>query len=188
MIAASIILIVTYFFPLWSISLQAPQYPEGLGLYIYLDKIDGHKSGDLQSINGLNHYIGMKKILPESITELKIMPYFIAFMILFGLIAALTNNKYLKIAWVVIFIIAGVVGLYDFYMWEYDYGHNLDPKAIIKIPGMSYQPPLIGSKQLLNFNATSLPGIGFYFILISLALTSFSIIKDYKAKKIVAKD
>jgi hypothetical protein len=51
-------------------------------------------------------------------------------------------------------------GLIDFYLWEYDYGHNLDPRAAIKIPGAAFQPPLIGYKQLLNFRAVSLPHIG----------------------------
>ncbi len=48
------------------------------------------------------------------------------------------------------FFVLAAVGLYDFYMWEYDYGHNLNPHAAIKIPGMAYQPPLIGSKMLLT--------------------------------------
>ena len=45
--------------------------------------------------------------------------------------------------------------------------------AIIVIPGMSYQPPLIGSKQLLNFVATAWPGgaaiaLGLAFVLAAL--------------------
>ena len=72
-----------------------------------------------------------------------------------------------------------MVGLIDFWHWEYDYGHNLDAAtAIIKIPGMSYQPPLIGTKQLLNFQAVSLPaaggilaGIAFVLGLVAVILT-----------------
>ena len=48
----------------------------------------------------------------------------------------------------------------DFWKWEYDYGHNLNPNAAIVVPNMSYQPPLIGFKQLLNFGAYSIPDIG----------------------------
>jgi copper chaperone NosL len=187
MLLASGLLIITFFVPLWSIDLNAPQYPEGLGLYIHLSKIEGHKDGDLQSINGLNHYIGMKKIDPASIPELKIIPYFIAFMIISGLVIAFINKKSLKIGWLILFFIAGTIGLYDFYQWEYDYGHNLDPHAIIKIPGMSYQPPLIGAKQLLNFNAASLPGIGFYFVLISIIFVVLSINCQMKYEKSLIK-
>ena len=48
----------------------------------------------------------------------------------------------------------------DFWRWDYNYGHNLNPDAAIIVPGMAYQPPLIGYKQLLNFGAYSIPHIG----------------------------
>lgn len=137
LIVASLILILTFFFPLWYIDLQAPQYPEGIGLEIWINQITGQKPNDLNNINGLNHYIGMKKIVPESISELKIMPYIILFLIIIGLIAALTGKKILVYLWVGLFFILAAIGLYDFYLWEYDYGHNLNPHAAIKIPGGS---------------------------------------------------
>lgn len=46
--------------PLWHIQLEAPQYPEGLGMGIWINRM----SGDLDTINGLNHYIGMMEIHP----------------------------------------------------------------------------------------------------------------------------
>jgi copper chaperone NosL len=120
---------------------------------IWVNKI----SGDLQTINGLNHYIGMKTIEPDSIKELTYMPYIVGFLALAGVLAGLTGKKKLLAAWVILFVIAGIAGGIDFYMWEYDYGTNLNPEAAIKVPGMTYQPPLIGSKQLLNFTAHSYP-------------------------------
>jgi copper chaperone NosL len=54
--------------------------------------------------------------------------------------------------------------LYDFYSWGYDYGHHLDPKAAIQVPGLFYQPPLIGHKTLLNFDAYSYPDTGGWII------------------------
>jgi copper chaperone NosL len=63
--------------------------------------------------------------------------------------------------WAGCFLLLAVAGLVDFYLWAYDYGHNLDIEhAAIKVPGMSYQPPIIGSKKLLNFTAHSWPGMG----------------------------
>jgi len=170
-IAASLILILTFFFPIWYIDLEAPQYPEGIGLQIWLNEITGQKPNDLNNINGLNHYIGMKKINPSDIPELKIMPYIIIFMILFGITAGAIGKRILVYLWIGIFILIGAAGMYDFYKWEYDYGHDLNPHAAIKIPGMSYEPPLIGSEKLLNFNATSLPDIGTWIILLSVAIT-----------------
>ena len=75
------------------------------------------------------------------------------------------------------------VGMYDFYMWEYDYGHNLNPHAAIKIPGMAYQPPLIGSKQLLNFNAISMPHIGTYILFFAAVIAIFALYLDKRIKK-----
>jgi len=180
---AALILILTFFFPLWTIDLNAPQYPEGLGIRIWLDQISGMKPNDLQSINGLNHYIGMKVIDPESIPELKIMPYIITFMIIFGLFNAYMKSRKLIYIWLILFIILGVIGMYDFYMWEYDYGHQLNPDAPIKVPGMTYQPPLIGSKQLLNITAVSLPSTAAIVIFVSIFLNITALYVDTKGKK-----
>ncbi len=187
LLVASIILIVAYFVPIWEISLEAPQYPEGLGLEIWIDNIDGQNPRDLDKVNNLNHYIGMKEIIPESIPELKIMPFLVGFMMLFGLLSAYIGKRYLVFLWTGLFIAIGIVGMVDFYLWEYDYGHNLNPDAAIKIPGMNYQPPLIGSKQLLNFVAVSLPGIGGYVIFGSMLLgliASYLEIKSSKTGKV----
>lgn len=170
MLVASIILIGIYFLPIWNISLEAPQFPEGLGLFINISSIEGHKENDLNSINNLNHYIGMKKIEPDSIPELKIMPFIIAFFIAFGLITSYINKKWLIATWVILLLIISFIGIYDFYLWGYDYGHNLDPKVIIKIPGQSYQPPVFGTKQLLNFTAHSYPAAGGILLGISIVL------------------
>ena len=171
MAISALLLIALYIFPIWSISLEAPQYPEGIGLNIHIDTIEGKEPQDLQNINGLNHYIGMQPIEPDSIPELKIMPYIIGFLIVTGFLIAAFGTRRWVMAWLVLFILLAIAGMVDFYIWEYNYGHNLDPNAAIKVPGMTYQPPLIGSKELLNFNAISLPHIGFYFALASMAIS-----------------
>jgi copper chaperone NosL len=178
-IIASLAMISVFFFPLWQIDLEAPQYPEGLGLRIWVNKI----TGDLQTINGLNHYIGMKTIEPDSIKELTIMPYVIGVLIIFGIITGVTGKRKLLWVWVVLLLGAGIVGGYDFYTWEYDYGHNLNPDAAIKVPGMSYQPPLIGSKQLLNFVAHSYPDIGGYAVIVAGLLAVVLLVCEYACKK-----
>ncbi len=180
---SSVILILTYFFPIWRIDLQAPQYPEGLGLRIWLHEISGAKEYDLQNINGLNHYIGMKTINPDEIPELKLMPFIIGFMIAFGLFNALKGSRKTVTVWILIFILLGAIGIYDFYLWEYNYGHDLNPNAPIKVPGMTYQPPLIGSKQLLNINAVSLPDISTFVILVSIVIAAIAIFIDKKKEK-----
>lgn len=173
MSVAALMLVAIYFIPIWSISLNAPQYPEGIGMNISVNNIEGKAEYDLQNINGLNHYIGMKKIEPDSIAELKVMPYLFAFMIVTGLAVAFWGNRKWVLIWLGTFMLLALAGLVDFYLWEYDYGHDLNPNAAIKIPGMSYQPPLLGTKQLLNMRTTSLPHIGFYVALISMGIAGW---------------
>lgn len=177
--AAALLVALVYVLPLWHIALKAPQYPEGLGFYIAVNKIVGEKPQDLNSINNLNHYIGMKRILPEAIPELRFMPLFAAGLIAAGLLAAAIGKRPLVYAWVGIFIAGALAGLADFYIWGYDYGHNLDPEAIIKIPGMTYQPPLIGTKQLLNFHAASWPASGGWVLITALAIGTWVAVREF---------
>ena len=157
---ASLALALVYVAPLWRIDLVAPQYPEGLGMLIQVSNIEGVEPNDLRNINGLNHYIGMAEIVPESIPELRIMPWVFGFFLVTGLLVALLGRRMPLYVWTGAFVIMALVGLADFYKWEYDYGHNLDPTAAIQVPGLSYQPPLIGQKQILNFTAKAWPGMG----------------------------
>lgn len=153
---ASLALIATLFLPIWKIEMSAPQYPEGLEMKIWLNKM----SGDVDVINGLNHYIGMKHIVEDEFVEFKVLPYIVAAMVVIGLIIAAIGKRRGVYVFAASLILFGVAALADFYRWGYDYGHNLDPTAPIQVPGMAYQPPLIGYKQLLNFGAFSIPDIG----------------------------
>lgn len=156
----AIVVIASYFLPLWQIQLWAPQYPEGLAIQIWHNDL----KGEVNIINGLNHYIGMKMLKPEMFPEFKYLRYIIAGFIFFTLFIAWKGTlKWLKIYCVVI-TIAGLIVLADFYRWGYDYGHNLDPHAPIQVPGMAYQPPVIGYKVLLNFTALSMPDSGGWII------------------------
>jgi hypothetical protein len=177
---ASLALLLLYLTPLWHIGLKAPQYPEGLGMYIWISRITGEKPQDLNSINGLNHYIGMKTIVPESIPELKVMPLVVAVLVAGGLLVALLGRRRLLYGWAVLFAAGALAGLADFWKWGYQYGHELDPHAAIKIPGMSYQPPLIGSKQLLNFHATSWPALGGWIAILALAVVITLAVREWR--------
>ena len=173
-IVGAVALLGTFLSPIWRITLEAPQYPKGVTMYIWVNKLSGDEPGTLQNINILNHYVGMKMIEPESIPELKYFPIVIISMSVLGIILGFINNKKLWITWGLLLLILGVLGIYDFYLWEYDYGHNLSDEAPIKVPGQAYQPPLIGSKMLLNFNAISYPYYGALFIGIPLICSFLS--------------
>jgi copper chaperone NosL len=180
---AAVLVLAALPLPLWRIRLIAPQYPEGLGMVITARTVRGATEHDLRSINALNHYIGMKAIDPDAIPELEVMPWCIAALAAFAALAALVGRRGVAIAWVVGFAAVGVAGLWDFWRWEYSYGHDLELEhAIIKIPGMSYQPPLVGSKQLLNFVATSMPGPGALLLGAAFVLGVAAIVLPWRAR------
>lgn len=167
----SLLLIGAYFLPLWSITVEAPQYPEGLGIYIRVNTVDGHNPNDLRNLNLVNHYIGMKEIVPESIPELRFMPMIVGVLLASGLLIAWKGGQKSLYAWLGCFTLFAIVGLIDFYLWNYDFGHNLDTEnAAITIEGMTYQPPIFGTKTMLNFVTTSLPASGGILAFLSLFL------------------
>ena len=170
MALAGLLLLALYVLPLWQITLIAPQYPNGVRLHIHINKLGGPEPGTLQNINILNHYVGMKKIEPESIPELKLLPWIVGFYIALAFCVALFNKKWMYFAWIILLLLGMAAGLYDFYLWEYDYGHNLDPNAPMVFEDQAYQPPLIGRKKLLNFIATSYPHHGGWFMVGSLVV------------------
>jgi copper chaperone NosL len=180
---AALLLILVYFLPIWQIYISAPQYPEGIGMYIWVNQITGMEPNNLKSINILNHYIGMKEIEPDAVPELKVMPYITGFLLIFGLVTALFGKRKLLIIWLVLFIVVSIIGIADFYMWLYDYGHNLNPDAAIKVPGATYQPPLFGSKTMLNITASSYPHIGGYVYMVSIVLCFVAVLLDRRYSK-----
>jgi copper chaperone NosL len=179
LLVSSAMLIVSVFVPLWRIDLDAPQYPEGLRLLIFPNKI----SGSVDIINGLNHYIGMKTLHTEDFIEFTVLPYIIGFFALFSLLSGIIASKKLFYTLFILFVAFGIVAMVDFWRWEYNYGHNLDPNAAIIVPGMAYQPPLIGFKQLLNFGAFSVPAAGGWLFIASGAAMLIVLLKETSVLK-----
>ena len=180
LVLAALLLTTTYVLPLWHIALQAPQYPEGLGLYISINGVAGQGAHDLQTLNGLNHYIGMHKIVPEEIPELRFLPVAIGALALLGLLAAAVGRRWALNTYAAILVAAAVAGLADFWWWEYRYGHELDPMAAIKVPGMSYQPPLLGVKQMLNITAHSWPASGGWILTGAVTLVAVLAVLEHR--------
>ncbi len=182
MLMALLCLGAVFFFPLWQINLDAAQFPGGLDLHIWINKITGSEKNIIQNINILNHYIGMQPIHPDSIPELKYFPLVAYAMLGLGLVVLLVNNGLGYIGWFAVMAILGALGIYDFYLWLYDYGHNLDPTAPIKIEGMAFMPPLLGEKDLLNFYVKSYPHWGSLFLGLAIILAGLAYLGQRKSK------
>lgn len=177
-------LVAVLFVPLWRIDLNAPQYPEGLRLLIYPNKL----AGNVDIINGLNHYIGMKTLHTADFFEFTILPYLIGFFAFMFVLTGIIGRRKLLYGLFVLYVSFGLLAMYDFWRWEYNYGHNLNPDAAIIVPGMAYQPPLIGFKQLLNFGAYSIPDIGgWIFVSAGAVLLLLTVIAWRSSKQHVSK-
>lgn len=195
MMIGSLLLLGLFSFPLWNIMLGAPQYPEPLGMNIHITGIQGFSEFDIQNIDGLNHYIGMKTIpKAEEMWEFQIFPKVIIGMVILGVVIGLlgffkkVSYKYF-LGWFIFMSILGILGMYDFNNWLIDYGSDLDPHAIIKVTNpdgspMSYKPPLLGFQKLLNFDVTSLPHTGAYMMFVGMFMTVIAFFvgkKEWKA-------
>lgn len=160
-LAAALALIPTFTSPLYTMTMFAPQYPDGLRLFIYSYKLVGGNGGqDVKEINVLNHYIGMRDLATEDFGEFKWMPFVIgAFCLLFlrtvvmGRLAHLVDS-------LVLFVYFGAFALWSFGYKMWSYGHNLAPTAAVKVP--PFMPPMYGYKQLANFEVYSYPALGSY--------------------------
>ena len=186
MIVGCLLLLSLFYFPLWEITLIAPQYPEPLGLNIHINKLsDGEQYNDVNNIDLLNHYIGMhhlpseenvKKGVIEPFHEFTYMPIIVIAMIVLGIVIAFINKKIFYIMWLLLLAILGTLGIFDFYTWLQKYGSELNPNAILKITDpntgelMAYNPPIFGFKQMFNFEVYSYPAEGAYFIFSSVIL------------------
>ena len=178
----ALLLLGLFWFPLWNIQLGAPQYPEPMGMDIYISGIEGEEEFDIQNIDSVNHYIGMKKIpKPEEMWEFQVFPLVIAAMAALGTLLALLGflkkiNPNWFLGWLLLMGVLGILGMYDFNSWLLDYGTDLDPKAIIKLTDaegnpLSYKPPLLGTQKILNFTAYSYPKMGAYLMFAGMLLT-----------------
>lgn len=194
MILGSLLILGLFVFPMWNIRLGAPQYPEPLGIDIYINGLQGQSEFDLQNIDGLNHYIGMKTLpKPEDMWEFTVFPLVTFAMsvlgILFGILGLLKGispNWFLF--WFILMSILGILGVYDFNQWLIDYGTDLDPNAIMKLMNpdgtpMKYNPPLFGHKKLLNFDAYSYPRIGGILLWLGMMSTLVAFWMGKKAKQ-----
>lgn len=150
-------------------------------MYIHVNDIRGASPHDLKNINLLNHYIGMQEIVKDSIPELLYMPWLLGYLVFGALVTLLFPRLIMVVLGLANIGIVSLAGLYDFWRWEYNYGHNLNPDAPIIIPGMNYQPPLLFCKTILNISACSWPHLG--AIILALALIILTIIVVWEVKR-----
>lgn len=142
--------------PLWQISMEAPQYPNGLSLDIYSYKIEGgHEGQDINEINTLNHYIGMHKLERAAFADLDWIPFALGALIVLTLrVAAIGTVRSLVDLFVIQSYIFGFA-MVRFVYKLYSFGHDLSKEAPVHV--QPFTPAILGSKQVANFLTHSFP-------------------------------
>ncbi len=134
LVLAFLCLVPTYFTPLYNMTMFAPQYQDGLRLDIYSYKLEGgNDNQDVKEINVLNHYIGMRDLVTEDFTEFKWLPFVIGIFGLLFLRAAVLGKASHLVDVVVLYLYFGLFALWSFAYKMYQYGHQLDPKAAVRV-------------------------------------------------------
>jgi hypothetical protein len=162
-ILAAVLLLPTFYLPLWHMTLYSNQFPDGLALHIYSTTLEGERTpnrDDLKEINSLNHYIGMRPLKEEDFTEFKWIPFVIGGVMLLALRAAVLGKMSKLVDLFVLFTYFGLFSLWTFYHKLFLYGHELDPTAAVKVP--PFTPPIFGHTTMANFEVYSYPGWGSY--------------------------
>ena len=181
---AVLVLLPTFFFPLWNMSFYSNQYPDGLVLHIYAYQLEGGKTpnrDDLREINSLNHYIGMRPLLESDFSEFTWVPLVIGLLMILALRAMVLGKMSNLVDVFVLFTYFGLFSLWSFYHRLYMYGHNLDPTASIKV--QPFTPPVFGSKQIANFMVNSFPGFASYALFAFAVLLFVSILLSARRRK-----
>lgn len=164
-ILAAVMLIPSFFFPLWNMTMYSNQFPEGLSLDIYSFKLEGTKTqyrDDLKEINALNRYIGMRPLVENDFTEFQWIPFVVGGTILLTLRAIVLGKMDKLVDVFVLFTYFGIFSLWSFYHKLYLYGHELDPTAAIKVS--PFTPPMFGHQTMANFEVYSFPSVGSFFM------------------------
>lgn len=176
LVLSALLVAAALLLPLWGMTLVSTQYPEGLRMVVYPTTI----RGDIREINALNHYIGMTPITDGFFTELRLLP------IAFGLTAAATLlAAFIRRPWATLPPLVGMtlLAIYGFWSMQhrlYQFGHDLDPHAAIKIT--PFTPPMLGENQIAQFASYSYFSWGTVLPIVAGALLTLVLLADLRGR------
>lgn len=163
--AAAVLLLVSMFLPYWQMTLNAPQYPGGLTIEVYVNRM----TGDVSEIDGLNHYIGMRPLGEAAQLERAVSMVAVGILVLLVLAAIFVHSPWAAllalpaILWPFIFI-------GDMYYWMRNFGLNLDPTAPLSSSIKPFVPPILGSGMVGQFETVATFEIGLWLAFVSVGL------------------
>lgn len=174
--AAAFILLISIFLPYWKLTLMAPQYPSGLKMETYVNRV----TGDVDEIDGLNHYIGMRSLKEAAELERSLSIIMILALVLLVAGSIYTHSPFALILTIPA-ILYPVVFLADLYFWMHNFGMNLNPHAPLSNAVKPFVPPLIGEGLVGQFKTIASWEIGLF---LSFASSILIIIGLYYHRKV----
>lgn len=163
--AAAALLLIALLVPWWQLTLHAPQYPKGLAVEAFVNRL----TGDVHEIDGLNHYIGMRPLAEAAQFERQISIYGIAGLVLLILAAVFVHNRWAALLTLPALLLP-VVFLADLQFWLANFGTNLDPTAALSSSVDPFVPPVLGKGVIAQFSTMSLPDYGLWLAFIASAI------------------
>jgi hypothetical protein len=148
---AAVVLFISTFFPYWRMEMEAPQYPRGLTITVYVNEV----RGDVQEIDTLNHYIGMRPLSEAGEFERSMAVIAIAALVMLVIAAVFIHNPCaLLLTWPVMLYPA--IFLFDLWFWMQNFGLNLDETAPLSSIIEPFVPPILGVGKIAQFKTTAI--------------------------------
>jgi hypothetical protein len=176
--AAALLLMVSLLLPYWVLRLSAPQFPDGLTVTAYVNRLEG----DVGELEGLNHYVGLGSFADAATFERSVA--IVAVIVLAGLlVAALVIHSRWVLLLVAPALLFPVIFLIDLQYWLWDFGHNLDPAAPLAKAVGEFTPPIFGPAEIAQFDTMALPGPGLILAFIASVLAAVGLYHHRRAYK-----
>ena len=175
---AAFLLLVSIFFPYWRLKLEAPQYPQGLYVRVYINRV----VGDVREIDELNHYIGMRSLQDAAQLERSLSVFAIVVISLLTLGAIYVHNQLAAVLSLPALLFP-VIFLGDLYYWLWNYGTNLDPRAPLSSAIKPFVPPLLGVGKIGQFKTIAYWDIGLWLAFLASILIVIGLYYHRKAYK-----
>jgi hypothetical protein len=163
---AGLILVASTFLPYWRMDMTAPQYPKGLYVNVYVNRLEG----DMREIDALNHYLGMPPLNEGGQLERSLSLFAIVAL---GLILAASVFVHTPFALLLALpiLLFPLIFLGDLWYILYTYGHSIDPQSALGGAIKPFTPPLVGSGAIGQFGTFSTLETGFYLAVLAAIVT-----------------
>ncbi len=176
--AAAMALVASILFPYWHLKLVAPQFPGGLGVRAYVNRLEG----DVQELEGLNHYVGLPSFEDGAALERSVS--IAGLLVLAGLLLAslLIHSK--RVVFLVLpALVFPIFFVIDLQYWLWNYGHSLDPRAPLSGAVGEFTPPIFGAGKIAQFETLAWPGVGFILSVVAVGLVGAGLWFHRKANR-----